>query len=835
MADSASLPEQAETLVVGAGLVGASIAHELATTEASAVTVVDQGPLPRTGGTSSFAPSGVFQVAPGRTRSKLAQRTRTLAQQCDAYIEHGSLEVATSADYERTLEHRVDQADVWGVEAELVDGATAATQFPALDGDRVRSAVHVPSDGRLASVELLEGLRSLAEAQGARFHGGVEVTDLLTDGRTVTGVGTDQGEIAADRVVLATNVWTPTILDSVGIDLPLTPVVHQYAVTDSIEALGADDADGPWLRYPEAGVYARPHGDAVGIGNYDHDPIVVDPGDLDRPSEAVAGPGIHELRADSAGDWNPGDYAAARPFTESDFAPAFENLSELVPALAGAEIAAGVNGLMAVTPDDNPILGEVPGLDGCWLAVAVPAMLSGGVGEVLAGLIEHDDTAVDIDPWHVARFQPHSGSPSFVRTQGAASYRNMTGAPQAGGIEGTGETLRESPYYRFQDDLGAHFYDLRYGGWKRPMRFATNEALVDEYDIPERAQRGEEWSPIDAVEHLAVRDRVGMSDLTSFSTFDIVGPRAIEFAQSVFSNDVDRPEGDVTYTLLLDESGGIHGDMTVVPRGPNHLHVISNSGGAGTKQIARLRRLAPNDGSVQIVNRIGARCGISVSGPNARAMLEPVVEASLDNDSFPFFTAKDTYVDDIPVLAARLSYVGELGWEFHTSMDYGAELWRTLWDAGQDHGVLPFGDGALVTLRLEKGFPAYGVDIHPAVTPIEAGLEYTVDFETEFRGRETLLTQREEGVDRQRTTMVLDDPDAVVQSGKPVYDGDTCIGYLSSAGEGYHLDEFIVYGYIPPEYGDAGTNLEIQSGNRRYSATVTEPVLFDPDRERLQG
>ncbi|MFB6359980.1 MAG: FAD-dependent oxidoreductase [Halobacteriales archaeon] len=835
MADSVSLPDQAETLVVGAGLVGSSIAQALATTESSAVTVVDQGPLPRTGGTSSFAPSGVFQVAPGRTQSKLAQRTRTLARQYDAYVENGSLEVATTADYQRTLEHRVDQAEVWGVEAELVDGAAAASQFPSLDVDRVRSAVQVQSDGWLSSVEFLEGLRSQAEAQGATFHGGVEVTGLQTDGRAVTGVVTNYGEIATDRLVLATNVWTPSILDSVGIDLPLTPVVHQYGVTNALDALGAADADGPWLRYPEAGVYARPLGDAVGIGSYNHEPIVVDPTNLDGPSEAVDGPGIYELQADGAVEWDPGAYPAARPFTEADFAPALEDLSELVPALAGTEIAAGVNGLMAVTPDNNPILGELPGLDGCWLAVAVPAMLSGGVGEVLAGLMEHDDTAFDVDPWHVARFQPHSCSPSFARAQGAATYRNMTGAPQAGGIEGTGETLRESPYYRFQDELGAHFYDLRYGGWKRPMRFATNEALLEQYDIPDRAERGEEWSPVEAVEHLAVRDRVGMSDLTSFSTFDIVGPRAVEFAQSVFSNDVDRPAGEVTYTLLLDESGGIHGDMTVVPRGPNHLHVISNSGGAGTKQIARLRRLAPDDGSVQIVNRIGARCGISVSGPNARDMLEPVVDASLDNDAFPFFTAKDTYVDDIPVLAARLSYVGELGWEFHTSMDYGAELWRTLWEAGQDHGVLPFGDGALVTLRLEKGFPAYGVDIHPAVTPIEAGLEYTVDFETEFRGREKLLTQRDEGVDRQRTTMVLEDPDAVVQSGKPVYDGETCIGYLSSAGEGYHINEFIVYGYVPPEYGEAGTSLEIQSGNERYSATVTEPVLFDPDRERLQG
>jgi len=835
MAETARLPERTDTIVVGAGLVGASIAYELAEHGATDITVVDQGPLPRTGGTSSYAPSGVFQVAPGRTQSVLAQRTRALARSCDAYVETGSLEVATSQEYRRTLDSRMDQAAVWGVEADLLDVDTLADRFPIIDSSLAEGAVHVPTDGWIESVELLEALRMRAEDQGATFHGGVEVTDVRTDGRSVTGVETDRGGIAAERIVLATNVWTPSIARSIGIDLPMTPVIHQYGMTDQLEGSNGGFSDGPWIRYPQASIYTRQHDRAFGIGNYGNEPVLVDDAEIGRPPKGDREPALYDLDVGRADDWDPSAYPTARELSEAEFMPALNDLADLVPALAGADIAAGVNGLMATTPDNNPILGEVPGADGCWLAAAVPAMLAGGVGDVLAGLMEQDATGVDIDPWHVARFQPHSGAASFVRDQAATTYEGLTGAPQEGGIEGTGETLRESPYYRFQDALGAHFYDLRFGGWKRPMRFGTNESLVDQYDIPDRTERGDEWSAVEAVEHLAVRDRVGMSDLTSFSTFDIVGPRAVEFAQSVFSNDVDLPVGEVTYTLLLDENGGIHGDMTVLPRGPNHLHVISNSGGAGTKQIARLRRLAPDDGSVRIVNRIGARCGISVSGPNARAMLEPVVEASLDNNAFPFFTAKDTYVGDIPVLAARLSYVGELGWEFHTSMDYGAELWRTLWDAGQDHGVLPFGDGALVTLRLEKGFPAYGVDIHPAVTPLEAGLEYTVDFETEFRGRERLSTQRAEGVERQRTTMVLDDPNAVVQSGKPVLDGDTCVGYLSSAGEGYHVDEFIVYGYLPPRYADPSTSLEIQSDGKRYSATVREPVLFDPDRDRMLG
>lgn len=834
MAGGSQLPDRTGTLVVGAGLVGCSVAHALTDLGRSAVTVIDQGPLPNAGGTSSFAPSGLFQVAPARTRSLLIQQTRDLAQGFDAYLEGGSLEVAMTPDYEPTLARRMDQAVAWGVDAERLDPDAVGDRLVSLDSDQIDGGVHVPSDGSLASVDLLEALQDVAAARGASFHSGIEVTGIETDGRAVGGVVTDRGRIQADEIVLATNVWTPRLARSIDLDLPMAVVVHQYAVTRPLEELSAPGGvNGPWIRVPEAGVYARQHGTALGIGHYGNEPTVIDPADIGRPNGSGPDDGYtdHELGGTDTRD--PSVSPAARPLTESEFEPALSALTTIFPALEGAVLDDGVDALMAVTPDNNPILGEVPGVDGCWLAVAVPSMLAGGVGRVLAGLMERDTTDVDIDPWHVARFQPHSGSPTFVEARGLASYRHANGAPNPGGIETTGKTLRESPFYRYQESLGADFYDLRYGGWKRPMRFESNEALLESYEIPERSGRDPDWSPVEAVEHLAVRDRVGMSDLTSFSTFDIVGPAAIEFGQSVFSNDIDRPEGQVTYTLLLDEGGGIHGDMTVIRRNSDRLHVISNSGGAGTKQIARLRRLAPDDGSVHVVDRIGSRCGISVSGPNARAMLEPVVDANLDSASFPYFTAQETYVEDIPVLAARVSYVGELGWEFHTSMEYGAELWRVLWEAGQDHGVLPFGDGALVTLRLEKGFPAYGVDIHPAVTPFEADLEHTVALDSDFIGREALLEQRDRGLNRKRATLVLDDSNAVVQSGSPVLDGDERVGYLSSAGEGYFVDSYIVYAYLPPAYTDVGTELEIQSGDERYEATVSESILFDPDRERL--
>jgi glycine cleavage system aminomethyltransferase T/glycine/D-amino acid oxidase-like deaminating enzyme len=833
MADQHDLPAETETLVVGAGVVGCATAYYLAAAGRD-VTVVDRGPLPESGGTSGFAPSGVFQTTPDRTRARLAARTRDLAADCDAFVETGSIELATTDDRFEALERRLDYATAWGVEgARLLDADGVAERASFVDADAVEGGYYVPGDGYVETVALLAALQRRAADHGATFHGHTGVTDVETDRGAVTAVETAQGTIRADDVVLASGVWTPVLSEMAGVDLPLAPAVHQYAVTESLSAdAGADDGTGPWLRHPEAKTYARPHGDAFGIGSYDHDPELVDPEDIADPADADEQPRLYDYAPGTDADERP--RPLARPFTESAFESAHESMSRVVPALDGASVAAGVDGLIGVTPDGGPVVGETPQVDGLWVAAGVRTEYAGGLGQVLADLMETGATDLDVDGWHVARLMPHSSSPSFVRRQGAETYRSTSGVPEPASIETTGETVRESPFYRYQEEQGADFYDLRYGGWKRPMRFERNESLLDEYEIPPRAGRSDDHDEVAAAEHLAVRDGVGMADLTSFTTFDVVGPNALEFCQRAFSNDVDIPVGGVTYTLMLDESGGIHGDMTVVRRAHDRFHVISNSGGAGTKQIATLKRRAAGQDGVFVADKVGARCGLAVSGPDAREMLDPVVEADLDNESFPFFSATETYVGSVPVLAVRVSYVGELGWEFHTSMEYGAQLWQTLWEAGEDYDLTPFGDGALVTLRLEKGFPAYGVDVSPAFTPLEADLAYTVDFETDFVGRDALREQRDAGLDRKRAVMTLDDPDAVVASGSPVLDDDgSAIGHLTSAGEAYHIDEFVVYGYVPPEYTDPGTGLTIQCEGDRYAATVVEAPLFDPENRRM--
>jgi len=265
MAGNSELPERTGTLVVGAGLVGCSVAYHLAKLGHDDVAVVDQGPLPRTGGTSSFAPGGVFQTAPDRTSSVLALETRELAEECDAYHPIGSVEVATTERRLRSLDRRMDQAAAWGVDgARRLSPDEVRSRFPLLESDRILGGYHVPTDGRVAGVDLLNELRSRARELGATFHGGTRVTDVRTDRGAVDAVVTDRGEVRVSDVVAAANVWTPRIGHMVGVDVPLAPVVHQYAVTRPVPELAGIDRDLPWLRHPDGGIYARRHGDSLG-------------------------------------------------------------------------------------------------------------------------------------------------------------------------------------------------------------------------------------------------------------------------------------------------------------------------------------------------------------------------------------------------------------------------------------------------------------------------------------------------------------------------------------------------------------------------------------------
>ncbi|MFC7156816.1 FAD-dependent oxidoreductase [Halomarina halobia] len=823
-------PSRAGTVIVGAGCVGCSAAYHLTDLGREDVVVVDQGPLFETGGSTSHAPGLVFQTAGNELMTRMAAYTRELYADLDGFRTCGGIEVAYSPERWAYLKRKRERGMAYGIEGgELLSPEAVAERVPQIDESVIRGGYYVPTDGKAHAVDVSATMAERASERGAEFYGHTTVTDVEVEDGAVRAVVTDRGRVAADEVLVATNIWGPLFGDMVGVDVPLVPCAHQYLVSDELDTLaGATrEIEQPILRHQDYSLYFRQHGERYGVGSYNHAPLLVDPEDILAPEEAPEMPSIREFTAEHF-------YENTHPDHDRS---AHDAARELVPALGDCEFTSRINGMFSFTPDGMPILGETEEVDGLWWALAIWVTQSGGAGEVVAEWMERGvprlaGERVDVTGAHVDRFQPHAGARSYVRDRGGQQYREVYQLvhprEQPRGQRG----LRRSPYHPHQRELGAEFYDS--GGWESAQWYEANEALGPEYDVPDRSGwLGRGWSPAHGIEHRAVRDRVGLYDLTSFTVIEVTGDGARDYLQGLLSNDVDVSPGRVRYTTMLNEAGGVLADLTVSRLADDRFLLLTGGGASGTEQGRWIRERAPDDGSVTVVDRTSGYCGLGVWGPNARATLGPVTEADLSNDAFPFFSVQETYVGSVPVTMLRVSYVGELGWELYAPMEYGAGLWETVWAAGEDHGVLAMGDAALNSMSMEKGFRLWGSDLTPEYDPYEAGLGFAVDLDTDFVGKDALLAARDRGIDRKLAPMTLGDPGAVVDAGRPITDGEETLGYAARADYGYTIDAGIVYGYLPAAYAEPGRSVEIRYEGERYGATVRDEPLFDPDREKL--
>jgi glycine cleavage system aminomethyltransferase T len=392
--------------------------------------------------------------------------------------------------------------------------------------------------------------------------------------------------------------------------------------------------------------------------------------------------------------------------------------------------------------------------------------------------------------------------------------------------------LRTSPFHHRQQELGAEFYQS--GGWETPQWYESNADLVEEYEdqIPEQdGWQAINRSPIEAAEHLHTREHVSLFDMTSFASIQVSGPDAESFLQRMCTNDVEMDVGQVRYSLLCNEGGGILADVTVVRLDDEEYMVTTGGGNSPGIHGGWLDEHAPDTVSVHVEE--GAKSTIGVWGPKARLLLQRVTDADMTNEGFPYFGSKQIYVGEVPVTALRVSYVGELGWELWAPAEYADRLWDRLWAAGQDLDVRPMGGGALSSMRLEKGYRLWGTDIDTDANPFEAGLPFAVDMDTDFVGKEALAEAREAGIDSRATPVTLDDSTDILLSGRPVLKDGEAIGYVQAADFGYSIGESIAYTYLPSEYAAAGTDVQVLCEGETYDATVRDEPLFDPGRERV--
>jgi glycine cleavage system T protein len=432
------------------------------------------------------------------------------------------------------------------------------------------------------------------------------------------------------------------------------------------------------------------------------------------------------------------------------------------------------------------------------------------------------------------RFGAYTASRSYTATRVNEVYSTYYDISYPALERSSARKLRLSPVYNRLEKLGAVFGEK--AGWERPNWFTPNERLteVEDWPVP-YGWASRYWSPAIGAEHQATRERVAIFDETSFSKLEVVGPGSLAFLQYITDNQVDQPVGTITYTSMLNKHGGIECDLTVTRLAADRFQIITGTA-FGNHDLSWIRSQMPIDGSVYVNDITSSRCCIGIWGPRARDLVQQVSENDFSNEAFPYLTAQQVTIGDIPVLALRVTYVGELGWEIYAPVEYGLKLWDTLWKAGQPVGLLAAGYRAIESLRLEKGYRYWSSDIHSEYNPYEAGLGFAVKLQKgDFLGKAALERIKAQGVKRKLCCLVLDDPRAVALGGEPFLDGERVLGHVTSAGYGYTVRQSIAYGYLPVEYAVPGTRVEVQLFGVRYGATVMKEPLYDPKNVKIKA
>ncbi|MET0191024.1 MAG: FAD-dependent oxidoreductase [Pseudonocardia sediminis] len=850
---------QPRIVVVGAGIVGCALADELTRRGRTHVTVLDQGPLFTTGGSTSHAPGLVFRTTGNRTMTRLADATVTKYSQTTldgarCFRPVGGIEVAATPERLTDLHRRHGWAAASGIGSRMIDADECATLHPLIDPSTVLGGLHIPGDGLASPVAAAEAQARAAISRGAEFLGHRRVTAIERSGGRVRAVCTSAGErFEADMVVSCAGMWGPLVGGLAGVTIPLVPMAHQYAITspvaalDAVHALGSlvgrADASLPILRHQDADLYFREHGDRIGIGAYGHRAMPMDPLELDVQDPNTTMP-------------------SERTFTAEDFDPSWDAALALLPALGDTKVEEGINGVFSFTPDGMPLLGEHPDLAGFWSAEAVWITHSAGVAEAVAEWMTTGRPAVggepiDLSCAHLDRFDPAMLEPETVRARSCRAFDEVYDIVHPHDPPAVARPVRTSPFHSRHVELRAVFGEG--AAWERPMWFEANATLPEVCETTRRSGwAGRNWSPVAGAEALVTRRAAGLYDLTPLRRVEVTGPHALEFLQRLTTNQLDRPVGSVTYTLMLDESAGIRADLTVTRLGPERFAL----GVTNRLDVGLLRSYARAGVTIHDVTE--ETCCLGLWGPKVREILDGLVPESAQ--CLGFFKAAEFSVGSVPVTGLRVSYVGEYGWELSTAAEHGEALWDTIYTAGARHGLVAAGRHAFSSLRIEKGYRSWGTDISTEYDPDEAGLGFAVNMDKgPFLGRAALHQRRLAGPPaRSLATLVLDCPQAVLFGQEPVYDvpdahrsgrgpyllddgssapptsaaplsARTALGYVASAAVGHTVGESIAHVWLPAEKAVAGTRVEVEYLGKRLGAEVVDGPRYDPSMSRMRA
>ena len=810
-------PSHARAVIIGGGIAGCSVAYHLAKQGWSDVVLLEANQL--TCGTTWHAAGLIAQLRASKNMTKLAKYSQELYGELEAETEVatgfrrcGSITVALTEERKEEIYRQASMARAFGVEVEEISAAEVKQRYSYLNTDDVTGAVYLPKDGQGDPGNIALALAKGARLKGAQIIEGVRVTSIQKSNGRVTGVswskGEEQGEITADFVVNCGGMWGHHIGQMAGVAVPLHACEHFYIVTEAIEGL----SQLPVLRVPDECAYYKEDAGKILLGAF----------------EPVSKPwGMDGIPDDFCFDQLPEDF--------EHFEPILEKAVNRFPMLAETGIHTFFNGPESFTPDDAYHLGEAPNLQNFFVCAgfnSIGIQSSGGAGMALAYWMEHGHPPFDVSDVDIRRMQPFQANKTYLFERSKETlgllyadhfpYRQMA----------TARGVRRTPFHEHLKREGAVFGEV--AGWERANWFA-NPDQDREYQYSWKRQN---WFENNRAEHLAVRNNVGMYDMTSFGKIRVEGPDAEAFLNHVCGNNLSVAAGKIAYTQFLNARGGIEADVTVT-RLSETAYIVVTPAATVQRELSWMNR-HKHARNVVITDVTSAEGVLAVMGPNSRKLLEKVSPHDWSNESHPFGTAHEIEIGMGLARAHRVTYVGELGWEIYIPTDMAAHVFETIWEAGQDLDLKLCGMHMMDSARIEKAFRHFGHDITDEDHVLEAGLGFAVKTaKDEFLGRDAVLRKREEGLNMRLVQFLLQDPEPLLFHHEPVVRDGEIVSYLTSGNYGHHLGGAIGLGYVPCK-GESldqllASSYEIEIAGTRVKATASTRPLYDPKSERTKA
>lgn len=836
------LPTRANVVVIGAGIVGSCLVGHLARLGWTDLVLLEKGPLPNPGGSTGHASNFIFPVDHNKEMALLGEQSANQYRDMQLSVDSGGIEVARTADRMHELARRMTSARAWGIEAHLLTPAEVVELVPFVNEEVILGGFYSPTVSVVDSLEAGTTMRREAvETVGCQVFANTEVLDIETsEGEggvtTVRSVVTDKGTIQADHVVIACGVWSNRIANMAGAAIPLVPTVHQMADVGPVDILAEtnNEIGYPIVRDMDTLCYERQSAGSMEIGSYGHRPIFHHPDEIPSNEEAALSP-------------------TEMPFTPDDFDPQMETAIELMEMLGDAEIKYAINGLLAMTPDTMPCLGETPEVRNLWSAAAVWVKEGPGMAQVVAEWMTFGyPRVIDVHGADIARFYDQERTEEHIWARAEEHFNKTYGIVHPDEQWEGRRNLRVGPYFSRQEDLDAMFFQAR--TWERPQWFGANADLVERYNLSERDVEWDNrwWSPITIGEHLNLRENCGVVDLSAFQIYELEGPGAVEYADRLAVNKVDVPVGRSIYTPWLTADGGFHSDLTMMRLSEDRVRIVTGVFDGGRDEFWT-RRHMPTDGSVSFRNITEQVTTLGLWGPNAPAVLSQLTDQDLSQTDSPYGSIVDAEVAGLPCQLFRISYVGDTGWEIYAAWDDGPALWDALMEAGADLGIRPTGGGVYGSSgRLEKGYRLMGAELESEYNPVEAGLARPRVKAADFIGKEAYLTAREAGDPEvlmctltvedqtdgrgQKRHMMGGNEPILTPDGGRITDSHGRVSRVTSAGYGPSVDRHLLMAYLPRELAVSGTDLQVMYMNELYPVEVaTTGSVFDPTDSRMKG